>query len=44
MKQKQMYEAPATEVLELRMEGVIATSLTGSPDADIIGPGAEEDF
>ena len=26
MKQKQMYEAPATEVLELRLEGVIATS------------------
>ncbi len=44
MKQKQLYAAPATEVLELRMEGVIATSLTGSPDADIIGPGDEVGF
>ena len=28
MKQKQLYAAPATEVLELRLEGVIATSQT----------------
>lgn len=26
MKQKELYAAPATEVLELRMEGVIAAS------------------
>ena len=26
MKQKQLYAAPATEVLELRLEGVIAQS------------------
>ena len=29
MRQKQLYEAPATEVLELRLEGVIATSVEG---------------
>lgn len=28
MQKKQQYAAPATEVLELRLEGVIATSIT----------------
>ena len=28
MKQKKLYTAPETEVLELRLEGVIATSIT----------------
>ncbi|MBQ6954081.1 MAG: hypothetical protein IJP81_09270 [Bacteroidales bacterium] len=28
MKQKELYTAPETEVLELRLEGVIATSIT----------------
>ena len=27
MRQKNLYEAPETEVLELRLEGVIATSM-----------------
>ena len=30
MIKKQMYEAPATEVLELKLEGVIASSPFGS--------------
>ena len=29
MNKKQLYAAPATEVLELRLEGVIATSVEG---------------
>ena len=29
MIKKQLYEAPATEVLKLRLEGVIATSVEG---------------
>ena len=29
MRQKQLYAAPETEVLELRLEGVIATSVEG---------------
>ena len=29
MRQKELYEAPETEVLELRLEGVIATSGEG---------------
>lgn len=46
MRQKELYAAPETEVLELRLEGVIATSdpITGSPDADFNGPGTEVDF
>ena len=31
MRQKNLYEAPETEVLELRLEGVIATSDNTDP-------------
>lgn len=35
MKKKELYSAPKTEVLELRLEGVIATSPNGStPELD----------
>lgn len=47
MNKKQLYAAPATEVLELHLEGVIAASvdpIAGSPNASITGPGDEVDF
>ena len=35
MIKKENYAAPATEVLELRLEGVIATSITRQSENDI---------
>ena len=34
MQKKQQYAAPATEVLELHLEGVIATSVRGNVNID----------
>ena len=39
MKQKELYAVPETEVLELRLEGVIAMS-----DPEYNGLGGETDF
>ena len=41
MIKKQLYEAPATEVLELRLEGVIATSNVYSPQDAQTNEGVE---
>ena len=35
MIKKELYAAPATEMLELRLEGVIATSITRQSENDI---------
>ncbi len=42
MNKKQLYAAPETEVLELRLEGVIATSDPSDPIYN--GLGDESDF
>ena len=41
MKKKELYAAPETEVLELRLEGVIATSgnLSDYSETDLSGTG-----
>ena len=43
MRQKNLYEAPETEVLELRLEGVIATSMV-SGDGQLPGWTPGEDL
>lgn len=46
MKQKLLYEVPATEVLELRLEGVIAQSPQLSSSPNFVDPyyGTDEQF